>query len=39
MKEIKITVLGRANVNNFMGNISPQLFIEDYELVDTYYEF
>lgn len=39
MKEIKITVLGRANVNNFMGNISPQLFIEDYELVDNYYEF
>lgn len=39
MKEIKITILGRANVNNFMGNISPQLFIEDYELVDTYYEF
>ena len=39
MKEIKITVLGRANINNFMGNISPQMFIEDYELVDSYYEF
>ena len=39
MKEIKITVLGRANVNNFMGNITPQMFIEDYELVDSYYEF
>ena len=39
MKEIKITVLGRANLNNFMGNISPQMFIEDYELVDSYYEF
>lgn len=39
MKEIKITILGRANINNFMGNISPQMFIEDYELVDSYYEF
>ena len=39
MKEIKITILGRANINNFMGNISPQMFIEDYDLVDSYYEF
>ena len=39
MKEIRITVLGKANVNNFMGNVSPQMFIEDYEIVDTYYEF
>ena len=39
MKEIKITVLGRANLNNFMGNVTPQLFIEDYDLIDSYYEF
>ena len=38
-KEIKITVLGKANLNNFMGNVSPQMFIEDYELIDAYYEF
>ena len=38
-KEIRLTVLGRANVNNFMGNIGPQLYIEDYEIVDSYYEF
>lgn len=38
-KEIKLTIIGRANINNFMGNISPQLFIEDYELVDNFYEF
>lgn len=39
MKEIKITILGRANLNNFMGNITPQIFIEDYDLVDSYFEF
>lgn len=39
MKEIKITVLGRANINNFMGQLSPQLFIEDYDILDSYYEF
>lgn len=39
MKEIKITVLGKANINNFMGNINPQMFVEDYDLVDSYYEF
>lgn len=39
MKEIRITVLGKANINNFMGNLSPQMFIEDYDISDSYYEF
>lgn len=39
MHEITITVIGKANINNFMGNISPQFFIEDYEIRDSYYDF
>lgn len=38
-KNIKLTVIGRANINRFMGNESPQLFIDAYELNDTYYDF
>ena len=38
-KEIKLTVLGRANINEFMGSVTPQLMIEDYDLIDNYYEF
>lgn len=31
-REIKMEVVGRANINNWMGNITPQIFIEDYEV-------
>lgn len=36
---MKVTVLGRANINNWMGNITPQIIIENYEIIDTTYEF
>lgn len=39
MHEISITVIGRANINTFMGNTTPQFFIEDYEIRDSYYDF
>lgn len=36
---MNVTVLGRANLNEFMGNITPQIFIEGYEIHDTTYDF
>ena len=32
--EIKMEVIGRGNVNEWMGNYTPQIFIEDYEISD-----
>lgn len=32
--EIKMEVIGRGNVNEWMGNQTPQIFIEDYEIAD-----
>jgi len=37
--EIKISVVGKPNLNEWQGNIIPQLFIEDYEVVDNLLEF
>lgn len=37
--EIKISVVGKPNINEWMGNKSAQLFIEDYEVVDDLLEF
>lgn len=37
--DIKINIVGRANINNWMGNTSPQLFIEDYEVVNSLFDF
>lgn len=36
---MKVTILGRANLNEWMGNITPQIIIENYEIIDTTYEF
>jgi len=36
---MNVTILGRANLNEFMGNVTPQIFIENYEIHDTTYEF
>ena len=36
---MNITVLGKANLNEFMGNKTPQVFIEGYEIFDTTYNF
>ena len=32
--DIKLEVVGRANINHWAGNIIPQIFIEDYEVSD-----
>ena len=31
-KEIKLEVVGRANLNEWMGNITPQIFIVNYQI-------
>ena len=31
--------VGRANINEWMGNCTPQIIIENYEITDTTYEF
>ena len=33
--EIKLNIVGKANLNNWMGNITPQIFIENYEIIDS----
>ena len=30
---VTMTIVGRANLNNWMGRITPQLFIENYEII------
>ena len=37
--QIKLNVVGKANLNNWGGQITPQLFIENYEVVDGLFEF
>lgn len=37
--EIKISIVGKPNINEWMGNQSAQLFIEDYEVIDDLLEF
>lgn len=37
--EIKISIVGKPNINNWMGNQSAQIFIEDYEIIDNLLEF
>ena len=37
--EIKMNVVGRANINEWMGNQTAQIFIEDYEIIDNLLEF
>lgn len=34
-----ITVVGKANINEWNGNFTPQIFIEDYEIKDNRYDF
>ena len=34
-----LTVVGRCNENEWMGNITPQLFIEDYDIVNKGWYF
>ena len=37
--EIKINVVGRANINTWMGNETAQIFIENWEVIDSLLEF
>ena len=37
--QIKLNVVGKANLNHWGGQTTPQLFIESYELVDDLFEF
>ena len=37
--EIKMNIVGRANLNNWMGTITPQIFIENYEIIDDLFTF
>ena len=30
--KMNVTVVGRANINEWGGNVTPQIFIEDYEI-------
>ena len=39
MDEIKINLIGKPNVNEWMGRQTPQIFIEAYELEDNKYGF
>ena len=32
---MQLDIIGRANKNEWMGNISPQIFIEQYEIIDS----
>ena len=36
---MKINLVGKANINEWMGNITPQIFIEEYEVEDNTYGF
>lgn len=39
MKEIEITIIGRANLNEWQGTTKPQIFIEDYNLRNPVFDF
>lgn len=32
---MELDIIGKANKNEWMGNISPQIFIQDYQIVDS----
>ena len=38
-EQIKLNIIGKPNVNEWMGNLTPQIFIEDYEVLDDTYGF
>ena len=37
--EIKMNIVGRANINSWMGILSGQIFIENYEIIDDLLTF
>lgn len=39
MNEIEFKIVGKANVNEWCGNVTPQIMIEDYEVKDITFDF
>lgn len=39
LNNIKMEIIGKANINEWMGKITPQIFIEEYEIKDGTYSF
>lgn len=39
LNNIKLNIVGRGNLNYWNGNTIPQIFIDDYEVIDNTYEF
>ena len=39
LNDIKMKIVGKANINEWMGRITPQVFIEGYEVSDGTYSF
>lgn len=39
LNDIKMEIVGKANINEWMGRITPQVFIEGYEISDGTYSF
>lgn len=37
--DLVMNVIGRANLNEWMGRVTPQIFIDDYEILDGKLEF
>ena len=37
--EIKVSIVGRPNINEWMGSQTVQIMIEDYDVVDDLLEF
>ena len=38
-EEIKLNIVGKPNINTWMGVQTAQIFIEDYEVLDNTYGF
>lgn len=32
---VEVNIIGKCNKNEWMGNVTPQIFMEDYEIVNT----
>ena len=32
---IEVDIIGRCSKNEWMGNISPQIFLEDFQVIDS----
>lgn len=32
---VELNIVGKCNANEWMGNVTPQIFITDYEIIDS----